>query len=930
MQMPTSPQMEDLLRAAAAEGIELPQAAAFRQALARVLEGSEFVTRTLMQRPRILSELLEEGWLLGDYGPGELDRLLAARLAGSADEADLAHRLRRFRAAQMVRIVWRDLAGWADLEETLTDLSDLAESCILRGLDYLYAWHARDEGLPLDAEARPQPLLILAMGKLGARELNLSSDIDLIFIYPGDCRIAGGRLEPQRWYDGLARRLVRLLDRRDEHGFVFRVDTRLRPFGSAGPLTLSLDAYEDYLLAQARDWERYALVKGRILNGQSEAAGRLVGLIEAFVYRRYLDFGAIRALRGLKAAIDRELHQEGLARDIKRGWGGIREVEFIAQVFQIVRGGRDPDLRARSLLEVLDRLGAKGLLPERTVRELRDGYRFLRLVENRLQAWRDEQTHLLPGDPAGRLRLARAMGFAEAATFEAVLETHRRHIQGHFDRTFASPQEEAVPEVSAEDFTAPAYLAGLGLADPEGAGERLRRLREALPRRLGERGRERLERLLPLFVEALAGTPDPDAGLERGLTLIEAVARRTAYLDLLVEHPLALPQLVRLLSLSPWVARRLTQHPLLLDELLDPRRLYAPLDRAALDRELADLLAGVAEDDLEQQMERLRQFAQGNQLRVAAADLTGAIPVTRVSDYLTWIAEAVLTRVLRLAWDHLVRSHGLPEGVNEDGYGFLILGYGKLGGIELGYGSDLDLVFLHRGPGLSRGPRPLAHEVYFARLGRRIIHLLTTRTPSGTLYEVDMRLRPDGKAGLLVSSLEAYERYQRESAWTWEHQALVRARPVAGDPALARGFARVREAVLTRERDPAALRREVREMRERMREHLDRSNPRVFDLKQGRGGIADLEFMVQYSVLRWAHRRPELVRWTDDLRLLEAFGTLGLVDPATARALAGAYQALRAAYHRATLQDQAGLVGAGDLAEARGRIATAWREWMED
>ncbi len=932
----TRRRLDGFIEAAEDAGMAPARPPGFWAAMERVFEASGFMAGALTRRPGILDGLLRQGLLLGDYGPGELDRLLALRLAHCAGEADLGRRLRRFREEQMVRIVWRDLAGWASLAETLEDLSALADACILRALERLYPEYAREHGLPLDARGRPQSLLILAMGKLGARELNLSSDIDLIFLYPGGSRVSGGPLDAQRWFEGLARRLVRLLERRDEDGFVFRVDTRLRPFGRAGPLAMSLDAYEDYLQTQAREWERYALVKARILSPGGEAASRLGQLVRAFVYRRYLDFGAIRSLRGLKAMIDRELHEAGLERDIKRGRGGIREVEFIGQVFQIARGGRDPELQVRPILEVLRRLGAKGLLPEFAVRELSDGYRFLRRVENRLQAWRDEQTHRLPEDDLERLRLARAMGFARTASFERALNLHRRRIQAHFDQVFASPQGEPrdspIERLWHQDLDSPEAIRALkaaGFADPLAAEKRLRTFREGILPRVGERGRERLDRLLPLFLQALGATPGADLGLARGLSLIEAVARRTAYLDLLVEHPLALSQLARLLCLSPWVAERLSQHPLLLDELLDPRRLYAPLERAALDAELEALLGGVPADDLEQQMERLRQFAQGNQLRVAAADLTGAIPVTRVSDYLTWIAEAVLEQALRLAWNHLVRTHGPPQGLDPGGRGFLILGYGKLGGMELGYGSDLDLVFLHKGAGQTRGPRPVSHEVFFARLGQRIIHLLTTRTPSGILYEVDMRLRPDGQAGLLATSLEAYARYQQASAWTWEHQALVRARALSGDPRLAEGFARVRRAVLTRRRDPDTLRREVREMRERMRAHLDRSDDRRFDLKQGRGGIADLEFMVQFWVLRLAHAHPELIRWSDNLRQLEALGRLGLIPRERATALAEAYQSLRAAYHRDALQEATGLISSAELGEARRLIAGTWREWLE-
>jgi glutamate-ammonia-ligase adenylyltransferase len=749
-------------------------------------------------------------------------------------------------------------------------------------------------------------------------------------------------LTNEQFFQRLAQKLVQALNTQTADGFVFRVDTRLRPFGESGPLVLSFDALHDYYQAQAREWERYAMVKARPIAGDPEDVRHLMDMLRAFVYRRYLDYGAIESLRDMKALISKEVERKGMEDNIKLGPGGIREVEFVGQVFQIIRGGREPELQIRPIMAVLALLGDKGLLPGYVVAQLSQAYRFLRLVENRLQAWRDQQTHMLPEGDAGRLRLARAMGYSDWTGFRAVLERHRGRVQGHFDKVFAAPQAEeedegpfaALWKGSLDASLAVGLLAETGFSHPESAVARLRLFRKsATCRSLSSRGRERLDRLMPMLLEAVAGCPAPDEGLNRVVNLVESIARRTAYLALLVENPVALSQLVRLIAISPWIAARLARQPLLLDELLDPRRLYAPLRHRELQGELDTLLAAVDPDDQEQQMERLRQFSQSNMLRVAAADLTGAIPVMIVSDYLTDIAEVSVAAVLSQCWDHLVRRHGRPRDIYGDDSGFAVIGYGKLGGIELGYGSDLDLVFLHgnRDPNaMTDGTRPLANDVFYARLAQRLIHMLNTATASGVLYEVDTRLRPDGAAGLLVSSLEAFARYQAESAWTWEHQALLRARPVAGDPAVRSRFRAIRAGVLASPRDPGRLRSDVREMREKMRAQLDRSNGHKFDLKQGCGGIADIEFMVQYRVLRWASRYPDLLDWTDNIRLLESLTRHDLLPGRAAEQLADAYRALRTDYHRFSLQDEPGLIPETRLQSERETVRELWRSMMSD
>ncbi len=914
----------------------------FISELKQVWEASDYVAQSCMRDPGLLFDLLEIGGLYSIFAQGEMARRLRKELESVADEESLHKVLRQYRRAQMVRIIWRDLSGIAPLSETLEDLSALADSCVDQALELLYQWAVSKHGVPRDRDGGQQQMLVLGLGKLGARELNLSSDIDLIFAYPESGEVDGGRsLSNEQFFIRLGQQLIKAIGTQTADGFVFRVDTRLRPFGDSGPLAMSFDAMEEYYFSQAREWERYAMIKARVVAGDLDAGERLMAMLCPFVYRRYLDFGVIDSLRDMKRMIRGEMHKRGMDANIKLGQGGIREIEFIGQAFQLIRGGRDPDLQICPILAVLERLSAKGLLPDYVVNELTAAYEFLRLVENRLQAWQDRQTHLLPDEPLGRLRLARSMGFEDWDHFSSVLGQHRQRVQRHFEKVFDAPhaEEDGVQEERAmlslwhqrlDREQAVEALADIGFQ--EDADEILNMLDDFRSSRAcrgqGQRGQQRLDQLMPMLLETAAGTEEPTVVLERLLKLMESIAQRTAYLALLVESPLALSQLVRLEGASPWIASQITRHPILLDGLLDPRQLYSPLKRDDLEAELDTLLSAVDEDDTEAQMERLRQFLQSNKLRVAAADITEVIPLMVVSDYLTEIAETIVARVLDQVWAYMVARHGRPTGLGEyKGMGFAVIAYGKLGGIELGYGSDLDMVFLHANSDLNAvtdGERQIAVDLFFARLGQRMIHMLTARTHSGQLYEVDMRLRPSGNSGMLVSSLDSFDGYQHNKAWTWEHQALLRARPIAGDPAVIARFHETRSAVLSRQRDPEKLRAEVVDMREKMRNSLDKSDQDNFDLKQGVGGIADIEFMVQYSVLRWAWKHPDLLDWTDNIRLLDSLAKHGILTGDVVQSLADAYRCFRSAAHRLALQERPGLVAQKELIEERNKVKEIW------
>jgi glutamate-ammonia-ligase adenylyltransferase len=926
----------------------------------RVCAASDFVAEHVARDPQMLLDLAESGELERSFAPGELLGQIASAVIQAASDDELGRNLRRQRTRQQVRIIWRDLTRQADLVETCRDLSDMADGCIDLAYKWLYERHCQQFGTPTGRRSgEPQHMVILGMGKLGAVELNLSSDIDLIFAYPegGETQGIKRPLDNQEFFIRLGQRLIKALDPVTVDGFVFRVDMRLRPYGSSGALVLSFNALEQYYQDQGRDWERYAMIKARVVGGDQEKGSELLDMLRPFVYRRYLDFSAIEALRTMKQLIQQEVRRKGMAENIKLGSGGIREVEFIAQAFQLIHGGRDLSLQQRPLLKVLKTLEGQGYLPAAVIDELREGYQFLRYTEHAIQAIADRQTQMLPDDTQDQARIAFMMGFAGWTSFHEQLMFWRGRVEWHFRELIADPDEEEGQQEPGEEIvggewlplweesqneeTACHQLHEGGFADAQKALKNLSNLRNSSQLRSMQRlGRERLDAFIPRLLAQAVEHKDPDLVLERVLPLVEAVARRSAYLVLLTENPGALRRLLTLCAASPWIAEQIARFPLLLDELLNEGRLFSPPQALELAAELRERLTRIPEDDLEQQMEALRHFKLAHRLRVAASEITGSLPLMKVSDYLTWLAEAILEQVLALAWRHTVARHGAPR--RPDGTlcdpGFVIVGYGKVGGIELGHGSDLDLVFIHDGDPQAEtdGAKPIDGAQFFTRLGQRIIHLITTQTNSGQLYEVDMRLRPSGAAGLLVSSLGAFSRYQENEAWTWEHQALVRARVLVGSTDVGRQFEAVRASVLGRERDLHTLRQEVSEMRAKMRDNLgtrataagkgaNAFEPTArFDLKQDAGGIVDIEFMVQYAALAWSREHPALLRYTDNIRILEGLEEAGLMPVADAGLLREAYKAYRSAAHRQALQNDPGVVAGEQFATERREVMRIW------
>ncbi|WP_367255617.1 bifunctional [glutamate--ammonia ligase]-adenylyl-L-tyrosine phosphorylase/[glutamate--ammonia-ligase] adenylyltransferase [Pseudomonas sp. stari2] len=927
---------------------------------ARVTGASDFVIEQSVRDPLMLLSLVQSGELDRPFAPGELCGQIAAAVSVAQTEDELGRVLRRQRARHQVRIIWRDLTRQADLVQTCRDLSDMADASIDQAYQWLYSRHCQQFGTPTGRRSgEPQQMVILGMGKLGAVELNLSSDIDLIFAYPEGGETVGVKrgLDNQEFFIRLGQRLIKALDPMTVDGFVFRVDMRLRPYGSSGALVLSFNALEQYYQDQGRDWERYAMIKARVVAGDQVAGAQLLDMLRPFVYRRYLDFSAIEALRTMKQLIQQEVRRKGMADNIKLGSGGIREVEFIAQAFQLIHGGRDLSLQQRPLLKVLGTLEGQGYLPPAVISELREGYEFLRYTEHAIQAIADRQTQMLPDTAQDQARIAFMLGFADWDAFHEKLMFWRGRVAWHFAQVIADPDEEEgadcevvvggewLPlwEEAQDEEAACRQLEEGGFADAAKALKALAGLRSSPQLRAMQRlGRERLDAFIPRLLAQAVEHDNPDLVLERVLPLVEAVARRSAYLVLLTENPGALRRLLTLCAASPWVAEQITRFPLLLDELLNEGRLFKPPLAPELAAELRERLTRIPEDDLEQQMEALRHFKLAHRLRVAASEIAGSLPLMKVSDYLTWLAEAILEQVLALAWRQTVAKYGTP--LRTDGTlcdpGFIIVGYGKVGGIELGHGSDLDLVFIHDGDQQAEtdGPKPIDGTQFFTRLGQRIIHLLTAQTNSGQLYEVDMRLRPSGASGLLVSSLGAFARYQENEAWTWEHQALVRARVLVGSQDVGQAFEKVRAQVLGKARDLAKLQQEVSEMRAKMRDNLGSKSTAAgtganafdatapFDLKQDAGGIVDIEFMVQYAALAWSQSHPPLLRWTDNIRILEELEHEGLMPVEDASLLREAYKAYRSAAHRQALQKDAGVIPGDQFADERRQVMRIWRE----
>lgn len=919
--------------------------AKLRHSLQKMAGLSAFVMAQLQKDPELTRRLPE--YLTRILSLDEHRERLNQALAHLTDEAQGMRVLRNYRNHALTVIAWRDFLSLWPVEQSLSQLSELAEAIILEAYHWQYHLCCQDFGTPCNRRNEPQPLLIIGMGKLGGGELNFSSDIDLIFTYPEEGETQGSRrsIANSQFFTRLGQRLIKVLSAPTLDGFCYRVDMRLRPFGDSGPLVMSFDALEAYYQEQGRDWERYAMIKARVMGKDSLPHYQpLHDMLRPFVFRRYIDFSAIDSLRRMKAMITSEIRRGNLKDNIKLGQGGIREIEFIAQVFQLIRGGKEPSLRNRGLLKTLVAIEDLALLSSQQVAQLRQSYLYLRKLENLLQAMEDKQTQTLPQDPTALLQLACAMGFDSGE--QLLSATDRQMTQVHLIFTdligeHSDEKEKAIADfffelwnmIDNEPVIKQIVTQELPTFDAENICYSLHRFWQDLEKKtLGARGQSVLNRLMPRVLASVFSHPNGEFGLERVLKVLSNIVTRTTYLELLEQYPDALNQLVHLCIESIMISDQLSQYPMLLDELIDPNRLYHPIELNAYAIELGEFLARIPADDDEQQMNALRQFKQICTLKIAAADLSGVLTVMQVSDHLTTLAQTLIAGVIELAWRQITHKYGSPSHLtNTENKGLAVIAYGKLGGIELGYHSDLDLVFVDNCPShsVTTGEKSIDSRRFYLKLSQRVLHIFSVRTADGCLYEVDMRLRPSGNSGLLIVPIASFASYQFDQAWTWEHQALVRARVVFGDQDLQAEFAQIRAKTLSLHRDPKKLKNDVSQMRKKMRQALAHKKEGRFMIKEDAGGITDIEFLAQYWVLLFSHQHPELTQSSDTISIFETLCAQAIIDRTTADALINAYTKMRHLVHHKNLLNLPPHVKENKMGSERQAVRKIWGEWLE-
>ncbi len=818
-----------------------------------------------------------------------------------------------------------------------------------------------------------QNMMVLAMGKYGGFELNFSSDIDLIFFYLASGMTKGGRrsVENSRFFQRLGQQLIRLLDEKTADGFVFRVDMRLRPYGDSGSLVMSVDQAEDYYHEQGRGWERFAMVRARIITGRVEEQKQLDQILRPFAFRRYIDYGVIDSLRGMKDMIQREVRRRGLVGNIKLGAGGIREIEFMVQSLQLIQGGRDKRLQQRSLLKVLPILAEQELLPVDAAKQLAENYRFLRRLEHCLQQLEEKQTQQLPESTEAQATIAKLMGFAQWQDFKSSLDTIQAATNRQFKALFG---EERTLSEEQDDFYLSLWEGFISVEqlchkhtklesqEAQQIIAALANFRESNAHlSLSQKGAKRLKLFLPTLLSLALETENVLVTLKNLIRILRSILKRTAYLELLSENLPILQHLVDLVSRSQWIVDRLCESPILFDELLYPNSLYEPLQTSDLQSELRQSLLRIEETDQEQILDSIRNFKQINELRVAAALLAERLSISQVNRYLSQLAQVIIQTALMICWREMVSRYGQPAGLLEQNpekvhklvnespassetldTGFAIIGYGKLGGSELGFNSDLDLVFLFdqalegettgikKQQNQSQSTGVLGVSRFYTRLAQKLIHFLSTRTSLGVLYEVDMRLRPSGNSGMLVSHIDTFEVYQQESAWTWEHQALVRARPIAGGPQVSQRFMQIRQSILLQARDQYRLKSDVMEMRERMRKELDKSTSQWFSIKQGKGGVVDIEFMSQYLVLRHSNEASKLDKPStiphSTVAILRRYSESNIIDQQDGKMLINAFKQYINRLNKLTLESGDKVVPATEFLEQRNQVKAIWEK----
>ncbi len=901
--------------------------------LQKTLRASQYAEQVLANHQDLLNQDYAIDQFQGSLGTEQIQNLIYSNLLNISDETMWMRSLRILRARLMFRWIWQDANQLTDVITLTRELSDFADACICAAKEFARIPLVAKYGQPVGYNGKVQDLIIIAMGKLGAQELNLSSDIDLIFAFDEQGETDGRKcIDVQQFCILWGQKLIYLLDHITAEGFVFRVDMRLRPWGDGSALAISHAALEKYLSQHGREWERYAWIKARIVNPSPEG-DELLDMTRPFVFRKYVDYSAFEAMREMKAMIEREVQRRNIEDDIKLGAGGIREVEFIVQVFQLIYGGAKLELQDRQCLVSLNHLDEAELLDEQAVTDLEDAYLFLRRVEHAIQALHDQQTQCLPTEPDLRQRIVDTLGFSDWSAFMEVLDQKRAKVIYQFEHLI----KENGPEPQGKSFSQLEQQLNEVLDDHAKNLVHEFWHGHAL-KKLPAKAIQRLKTFWPYLIEAILESDKPQVALVRLMPLVESVMRRTVYLVMLIESKGALQRLVKMATVSPWICEELTHYPVLLDEFLSMD--FELPKRQDLEDSLRQQLLRIEIDQVEDQMRVLRLFKKSNVLAVAASDVLAESPLMKVSDALTDIAEVSVNAALHLAYQIVAKRHGFPldaEGkrCSIEHTAFAVIGYGKVGGIELGYGSDLDLVFIHYmgEQADTDGLKPISGFEFAMRVAQKFMSLMTTQTLDGRVYEVDTRLRPSGEAGLLVTSLKAFEQYQLKNAWLWEHQALVRARSIAGEDSLRETFEALRCKILTQKRDICHVRSEVLKMRQKMKDHLGSSKEQkkdgIFHLKQDAGGIVDIEFMAQYAVLAWSGTNKDLAHYSDNVRILEDAAKSGCLSSDDATALIQAYLRERAESHRLALANQSMQVSASDWHDTRKTVCKLWQRLID-
>jgi glutamate-ammonia-ligase adenylyltransferase len=904
----------------------------------KTMLASNFASQLMQHIPELWQADYAQDHYLKPLSRDEIQSLVQEQLLDQPNEAAWMKAARLLRARLMLRWIWQDANQLTNVVDLTRELSDFADACVEQAVIFAKKPLLEKYGEPIGEDGKVQDLIVIGMGKLGAQELNLSSDIDLIFAFDESGESSGQKSEGKKCIDNQqfcilwGQGIIKLLDQVTVDGFVFRVDMRLRPWGEGSALATSHAALERYLMQHGREWERYAWIKARAITGGA-AADHLIEMAQPFVFRRYVDYSAFAAMRDMKAMIEREVQRRNTLDDIKLGYGGIREIEFIVQVFQLIYGGARRELRVKHCLTALQRLAELGLIAQPDMDNLKTSYLFLRRLEHAIQAMDDQQTQHLPSSPDIQTRIATTLEFENWNALVIHLDSLRGIVSQQFSNLISD--RYTADETGDKDHLNQQLNAKLD----EQAQHQLEAFwQSSAIKKLPETASARLELFWPRFVQVLLKKPEPQVALLRLIPLIESILRRSVYLVMLVENQGALQRLIDMVTVSPWISEELTRYPVLLDEFLSTN--FELPKREDLQDQLRQQLLRVDVEDVEEQLRVLRLFKKSNVLAVAASDVLAARPLMKVSDALTDIAEVVTQAALHLAIQAVYARHGLPkrhngEALTLDSPAFAVIGYGKLGGIELGYGSDLDLVFIHDVDEQSEtdGRKSISGMEFCVKIAQKLMSLLTTQTLDGRAYEVDMRLRPSGDAGVLVSSVKAFEHYQQKSAWLWEHQALVRARSIAGDRIVLQQFVAIRQAILTQPRDPQLVQAEVRNMRQKMKDHLgsnkDQQKAGIFHLKHDAGGIVDIEFMAQYAVLAWSGLSTNLARFSDNVRILEDTAVAGYLSHSDADALTQAYLRERTASHRLALAQQSMQVNAAEWHDTRKVVCDLWQRFID-